>query len=207
MGHKRIEVADCFEENDVNNQASAQNNKGEAIPLAAVQGYTDLQALNAEKKIAQGQLEKTELMAQRIVKSVRDAEACIVGSGKSLCEQLSAQSDSCVSRLNSCSDATTKKFENEYNKICDDTIAQLKHEASGLVKIMTRSATCVPVPHCVFWGVVVIFAIVLAALLSFACINYFTLHSKEVWLILTITTFFICSAIWSMLHYYAKDKD
>lgn len=207
MGHKRIGVADCLDEAQTRNQAIAQDNKGEAIPLAAVQGYADLQALNAERQKAQVQLEKTELMAQRIVKSVRDAEGSIVASGKSLCDQLSAQSDSCVARLNSRSEAITKKFESDCNKICDDTIARLKHEASGLVKIMSRSATCIPVPQCVFWGVVVILAIVLAALLSFVYINYFTLHSKEIWLILAITTFFICSAIWSMLHYYARGKD
>lgn len=206
MGHKRIGVADCLKETNINNQLAAQNNKGEAIPLAAVQGYADLQALNAEKKKAQEQLEKTEFMAQRIMKSVRDAEGRLNASAASLCERLSAQSDSCVARLNSRNEAITEKFENECNKIFDETIAQLKQEASGLVKIMTRSATCVPVPQCVFWGVVVIFAIVLAALLSFIYVNYFALHSKEIWLILAITTFFICSTIWSMLHYYAKDK-
>lgn len=207
MGHKRIEVADCLNENNINNQLAAQSNKDEAIPLAAVQDYADLQALNAEKKKAQEQLDRTEFAAQRIVKSVRDAEGSIIASGKSLCERLSAQSDSCVARLNSRSEAITEKFENECNKICDDTIAQLKQEASGLIKIMTRSATCVPVPQCVFWGVVVIFAIVLAALLSFIYVNYFALHSKEIWLILAITTFFISSTIWSILHYYAKEKN
>lgn len=207
MGHKRIEVADFLNEANTSNQTAAQENKSGAIPLAEVQGYAGLQALNAERQKAQEQLDRTEFIAQRIVKSVRDAEGSIVASGKSLCEQLSAQSDSCVSRLSSRSDAITAKFEGDCKKICDDTIARLTREASALVKIMSHKATCVPLPQCVFWGVVIILAITLAALLSFACINYFTLHSKEIWFILTITTFFICCTIWSMLHYYAKDKD
>jgi len=97
--------------------------------------------------------------------------------------------------------------EADCKKICNETTKRLNCETSALVNVMSRKATCVSVPQCVFWGVAIILAIALGALLSLACINYFTLRSKEVLLILAIATFFICSTIWSMLHYYAKDKN
>jgi len=205
MGHKRIEVADFLEESNTDTQASAQENKAEAIPLAEVQGYARLQALNTEIRMAQEHLDRTEIVAQRIVKSLQNAGNRLNASASSLCNQLSKQSDSCVSRLSSSSDTISAKFEGDCKKICDDTIERLTRETNNLVNIMSRKAACVPVPQCVFWGVAIILAIALGALSAVAVANHLVLHSQTLWLILAVASFLMCSTVWSIIHFYQKE--
>jgi len=76
---------------------------------------------------------------------------------------------------------------------------------SGIASIMSRGNTCVPMPQCVFWGIVVILAIVFGTLSAVAVTNHLVLHSQTLWLILAVASFLVCSTVWSIIHFYLKE--
>jgi len=175
------------------------------VPLAEVQGYAALQAINEEKQRARDELRRMQEAARRIEESMAKTAERISASNEKLRKELAARSDDYVSSLLEGGDKTCKLFEADCKRICDETASALKAETSGIIGIMSRGNTCVPMPQCVSWGVVVILAIALGALSAVAVTNSLVLHSQTLWLILAVASFLVCSTVWSIIHFYLKE--
>jgi len=203
MGHKRIELSYSLADDSNKKQAAAQGGSmEEMIPLAEVRGQAELQAINEEKQRALDELRRMQEAARRIEESMAKTAERITSSNEKLREELASQSDDYVSNLLQGGDKACKCFEADCNRICDETVSKLKAEVGGIIGIMSRDNTCVPVPQCVFWGVVVILAIAFGALSAVAVTNHLVLHSQTLWLILAVASFLVCSAVWSIIHFY-----
>jgi len=143
--------------------------------------------------------------ARRIEESMAKTAERISASNEKLREELASQSDDYVSCLLEGGDKACKCFETDCKRICDETVSKLKAEVGGIIGIMSRDNTCVPVPQCVFWGIVIILAIVFGALSTVAVTNSLVLHSPTLWFILAIASSLVCSTVWSIIHFYLKE--
>jgi len=207
MGHKRIELAYSLADDANKKQAAAQGGGGkeEMIPLAEVRGQAELQAINEEKQRAWDELRRMQEAARRIEESMAKTAEMITASNEKLREELAARSDDYVSNLLEGGDKACKCFEADCKRICDETVSALKAEMDGIASIMSRDNTCVPMPQCVFWGIIVILAIAFGALSAVAVTNSLVLHSQTLWLILAIASSLVCSTVWSIIHFYQKE--
>lgn len=151
MEHKRIELSGCLV-NDACQKQTAQGGVGneEMIPLAEVRGQAELQTINEEKQRAWDELRRMQEAVRRIEESMAKTAERISASNEKLREELASQSDDYVSSLLEGGDKACKWFEADCKRICDETVSALKAETSGIIGIMSRDNTCVPVPQCVF---------------------------------------------------------
>lgn len=116
-------------------------------------------------------------------------------------EALNAVKDGCEVRI---PDAAIKKIGAQKEDMLASVDEHIVAKTQGIIDIISRNHTCVPVPQCVFWGLLVMLAVLMIAMTHIACINYYELHSKQLLYILGFTLAMVLSTGWSMVYYYHK---